>query len=126
MDASMPALSAAHRAAIEEIAPPERARFDVRERRVYSHDTGVLPPLLRAFASRRRGENVSSWEVERVVNAHPSVLESAAVGSPSELGEEEEVRVFVVPRPGAVVDPLERTMTLVLGPRRVESPPARS
>lgn len=55
---------------------------------------------------RRRGENISSWEVERAVNAHPAVLESAAVGVPSELGEEE-VKVVVVLRPGATLDPLE-------------------
>ncbi|MEF3272817.1 MAG: ATP-dependent acyl-CoA ligase [Chloroflexus sp.] len=55
---------------------------------------------------RRRGENISSWEVERAVNAHPAVLESAAVGVPSELGEEE-VKVVVVLRPGATLDPLD-------------------
>jgi crotonobetaine/carnitine-CoA ligase len=38
---------------------------------------------------RRRGENVSTFEVESVVNTHPAVLESAAFGVPSELGEEE-------------------------------------
>jgi crotonobetaine/carnitine-CoA ligase len=55
---------------------------------------------------RRRGENISSWEVERAVNAHPAVLESAAIGVPSELGEEE-VKVVVVLRPGATLDPLD-------------------
>lgn len=53
---------------------------------------------------RRRGENISSFEVERVVNSHPAVLESAAVGVPSELGEDE-VLIAVVPRPGAELDP---------------------
>ncbi|MBW0113883.1 AMP-binding protein [Pseudonocardia abyssalis] len=51
---------------------------------------------------RRRGENISSYEVERLVNGHPAVAESAAVGTPSELGEEE-VRVVVVLRDGAAV-----------------------
>jgi crotonobetaine/carnitine-CoA ligase len=55
---------------------------------------------------RRRGENVSSFEVERVVNSHPAVLESAAVGVPSELGEEE-IMVVIVARPGAELDPAE-------------------
>ena len=36
-------------------------------------------------AIRRRGENISSWEVEQVVNAHPAVLECAAYGVRSEL-----------------------------------------
>jgi crotonobetaine/carnitine-CoA ligase len=55
---------------------------------------------------RRRGENISSYEVERIVNSHPSVAESAAVGVPSELGEEE-VMVVVVPRAGVAPDPAE-------------------
>ena len=55
---------------------------------------------------RRRGENISSYEVERAVNAHPAVLESAAVGVPSELGEEE-VMVVVVPREGHELDPAD-------------------
>ena len=40
-------------------------------------------------ALRRRGENISSFEVERGVNSHPAVLESAAVAVKSELGEDE-------------------------------------
>lgn len=46
---------------------------------------------------RRRGENISSFEIERAVNSHPDVIESAVVGVPSELGEED-VMVVVVPR----------------------------
>lgn len=55
---------------------------------------------------RRRGENVSTWEVERVVAEHPSVAQAAAYGVSSELSEEE-VMVAVVPAPGASVDPVE-------------------
>jgi crotonobetaine/carnitine-CoA ligase len=44
---------------------------------------------------RRRGENISAWEIETVVNEHPAVLESAAFAVPSELGEDE-VKVAVV------------------------------
>lgn len=55
---------------------------------------------------RRRGENISSWEVEETVNAHPSVLECAAFGVPAELGEEE-VMVTVVLRPGKRLDPAD-------------------
>ena len=51
---------------------------------------------------RRRGENISSWEVEAVVNTHDAVLESAAYGVASELTEEE-VMVAVVRKPGAEV-----------------------
>ncbi len=44
---------------------------------------------------RRLGENISPWEIESVVNAHPEVLESAAHAVPSELGEDE-VKLCVV------------------------------
>jgi crotonobetaine/carnitine-CoA ligase len=46
-------------------------------------------------AMRRRGENISSFEVEQVLLRHPQVAEVAAVGVPSELGEDE-VMVYVV------------------------------
>jgi crotonobetaine/carnitine-CoA ligase len=51
-------------------------------------------------AIRRRGENISSFEIERVIDRLPQVLESAAVGVPSEHGEEE-VKLAVVLQPGA-------------------------
>jgi crotonobetaine/carnitine-CoA ligase len=50
-------------------------------------------------ALRRRGENISSFEVEAVIDAHPAVLESCVVGVDSELGEEE-VKAVVVLKPG--------------------------
>ncbi len=55
---------------------------------------------------RRRGENISSFEVEKIINGHPHVLESAAYAIPSELGEDE-VMVAIVLQPGAKLEPLE-------------------
>jgi len=52
---------------------------------------------------RRRGENVSSVEVETVVMSHPAVAQAAAVGVPSELGEDD-ILVVVTLRPGATLD----------------------
>jgi carnitine-CoA ligase len=49
---------------------------------------------------RRRGENISSAEVEGEVNSHPDVLETAAVAIPNELGEDD-VKVAVILRAGA-------------------------
>jgi crotonobetaine/carnitine-CoA ligase len=49
-------------------------------------------------AIRRRGENISSFEVEAYVNEHPDVAETAAIGVPSELTEDE-VKVLVVCKP---------------------------
>jgi crotonobetaine/carnitine-CoA ligase len=53
---------------------------------------------------RRRGENISSFEVEVEVLAHPDVNEAAAVGVPSEYGEDE-VMVVVAPVQGREIDP---------------------
>ena len=55
-------------------------------------------------AIRRRGENISSLELEAEVLEHPAVFEAAAFGVPSEWGEEE-VMIVVVPRPGMSVAP---------------------
>jgi crotonobetaine/carnitine-CoA ligase len=54
-------------------------------------------------AIRRRGENISSFEVEASVNRHPDVLESAAFGVASDLGEQD-VMIAVVPRLGRDLD----------------------
>jgi crotonobetaine/carnitine-CoA ligase len=55
---------------------------------------------------RRRGENVSSLEVELVLNSHDDVMESAVIGVPSELTDED-ILAFVVPKPGHDVNPVE-------------------
>lgn len=56
-----------------------------------------------ADAIRRRGEMISSTEVERAVCELDTVAECAAVGVPSELGEEE-VKLVVVAEPGLTID----------------------
>jgi crotonobetaine/carnitine-CoA ligase len=56
---------------------------------------------------RRRGENISSFEIEQVLNAHPAVAESAVVGIKVQgAGGEDEVKAYVVPAPGHAVDPV--------------------
>lgn len=47
-------------------------------------------------ALRRRGENVSSQEVEAVLLAHPAVADAAAIGVASDLGEQEVMAVVQV------------------------------
>jgi crotonobetaine/carnitine-CoA ligase len=49
---------------------------------------------------RRRGENLSPAEVEAALERHPAVAEAAVIGVPAALGEDE-VRAYVVLRPGA-------------------------
>lgn len=60
----------------------------------------------RAESIRRRGENISSFEIEEVLKLHPDVLDAAAYGVPSELTEDD-VMVAIVARPSASLDPGE-------------------
>jgi crotonobetaine/carnitine-CoA ligase len=48
---------------------------------------------------RRRGENISGAELDRVIGEHPAVAEAAAVAVPSPLGEDD-ILAAVVLRPG--------------------------
>jgi len=56
-------------------------------------------------AIRRRGENISSFEVESDVTAHPHVREAAVIGVPSEYSEDD-VMAVIAPVPGASIDPV--------------------
>jgi crotonobetaine/carnitine-CoA ligase len=58
----------------------------------------------RKDAIRRRGENVSSFEVEAEILSHPAVKDAAAVGTPSPLGEEDILAVVEL-APGAALTP---------------------
>jgi len=75
---------------------------------------------------RRRGENISSYEVEQVLNAHPAVAESAVVGvRVAGAGGEEEVKACIVPAgaapdPVALLDWCARRMPRFAVPRFVE------
>lgn len=44
---------------------------------------------------RVRGENVSSYQVEDLLNAHPKIRATAAVPIPAAIGDEEDVAVFI-------------------------------
>ncbi|MFW9873424.1 MAG: AMP-binding protein [Candidatus Thorarchaeota archaeon] len=60
---------------------------------------------------RRKGENIAAWSIERVINEHEKVLESAAYGIKGhQVGEdyaEDEVMVAVVLQPGQSMTPEE-------------------
>ncbi|MDJ0653298.1 MAG: AMP-binding protein [Xanthomonadales bacterium] len=60
----------------------------------------------RKDAIRRRGENISSFEVEAEVVAFPAVREAAAYAVPSDLGEDE-VMIAVAPVDGSSIDQKE-------------------
>lgn len=74
---------------------------------------------------RRRGENISATDVERLVETHPQVADCAAIGVPSDLTEED-VKIFVRPHSGAVLDAddlirfCRETMAGFMIPRYVE------
>ncbi|MDB5726488.1 MAG: ATP-dependent acyl-CoA ligase [Novosphingobium sp.] len=56
-------------------------------------------------ALRRRGENISSFEVEAGVRSHPAVVECAVVGvRADEAAGEDEVMAFIVLQAGVAVD----------------------
>jgi len=57
-------------------------------------------------AIRRRGENISSFEVENEVVTHPDIAEAAAIPVPSQLGEDD-VMIVVAPVDGANIDSKE-------------------
>jgi carnitine-CoA ligase len=75
---------------------------------------------------RRRGENISSFEVEQLVATHPDVIECAAIGVPTELGDDEVMVVVVVAEPDAFDAPallahLDDRMPRYMLPRYVEA-----
>lgn len=76
-------------------------------------------------AMRRRGENVSSFEVEKEINEHPAVLECAVIAVASDASEDE-IKACVVLRDGVVVAPahllafLDDRLPYFMVPRYVE------
>jgi crotonobetaine/carnitine-CoA ligase len=76
-------------------------------------------------AIRRRGENISAYEIESVINQHPSVLESAAIAVLSELGEDD-VKIVAQLKPDAelsheeLIRFCEPRMAYFMVPRYVE------
>jgi crotonobetaine/carnitine-CoA ligase len=89
---------------------PEATLAAFRNLWFHTGDRGRMDDAGRLFfegrqkdAIRRRGENISAFEIEDVVNGHPAVLECAAIGVASELTEED-VKVVVVRRNGTRLD----------------------
>ena len=55
---------------------------------------------------RRRGENISAWEVERVLNEHPAVAESAVIGVDNEIADQD-IKAFLRLKPGEPLNALD-------------------
>ena len=90
---------------------PEKTAEDFRNLKLHTGDLGRMDADGYLYFMdrvkdyiRRRGENVSSMEVETVVAGHPHVLEAAAIGVKASegAGAEDEILVCVVARHGEV------------------------
>jgi crotonobetaine/carnitine-CoA ligase len=88
---------------------PEATVHDTRDMWLHTGDRGRLDQDGYLYfvdrkkeAIRRRGENISAYEVEMLIARHPSVMEVAAVPVASELSEDE-VMIYVVCRSGCEV-----------------------
>ena len=95
---------------VEYFKNPEASKKKVRGGLIYSGDLftqdedGNLYFVDRKTDSmRRRGENISSFEVESIIEKHPSVAECAAFGVPSDLGEDD-VMIWVIPKKDQQLD----------------------
>lgn len=75
---------------------------------------------------RRRAENISSYDIETAANAHPAVLESAAIGVPSGFISDDDIKLYFVIRPGHQLAPpdllgfLARQLPHHMVPRYIE------
>lgn len=92
---------------------PEATATAFRELWYHTGDLGFLDPegylhfsSRKKDAIRRRGENISAYEIEESVAAHPSVADVAAIGVPSQFTEED-VKVVVQIKPGSRLTALE-------------------
>lgn len=85
---------------------PEATAATIRGEWLYTGDNGRLESDgYIAFVDRakdmikRAGENVSTGEIERVVNEHPAVFDSCAIGVPDDI-RDEAIKVFAVLKEG--------------------------
>ncbi len=91
----------------------EQTRQSLRDGWLYTGDLGWMDEDGYLFfvdrkkdIIRRRGENISSQEVEDVIKRHPDVLDCAVIAVPSELGEDE-VKAYVARRQESRLEPAE-------------------
>jgi len=112
---------------------PERTVDAWRDLWFHTGDAGYMDERGRLFfvdrikdCIRRRGENISSYEVEQVISSHPAVEESAVVAAKSEIGGEDEVQACVVVRashrlrPEELLDFCQERMPRYAVPRYVD------
>lgn len=111
---------------------PERTVEAWRNLWFHTGDAGRIDEAGRLFfidrikdCIRRRGENISAFEVEQVLNNFPAVAESSVIGVRAESGGEEEVKACIVasaeaPDPTAILDWCVERMPRYAVPRYIE------
>jgi crotonobetaine/carnitine-CoA ligase len=72
-------------------------------------------------SARVRGENVGAWEVESIAAQHPAVADCAMLGVAAEVGEQD-IKLFVEPRPGVEIDPSDMAAWLASRLARHQQP----
>ena len=96
---------------------PEKTAEDFRNLKLHTGDLGRMDENDYIYFMdrvkdyiRRRGENVSSMEVERQVSDHPNIKEAAAIGVKAGEGasSEDEIMIVCIPE-GEAPDPVEFT-----------------
>ncbi|MCC7427763.1 MAG: AMP-binding protein [Alphaproteobacteria bacterium] len=90
---------------------PEATARALRDGALYTGDLGSWGPAgemrfhgRMTDSMRCRGENVSAWEIEHVAATHPAVADCAVIGVAAEIGEQD-IKLFVQPKPGAPLAP---------------------
>lgn len=112
---------------------PDKTAEACRNLWFHSGDAGYFDAAGRLFfvdrikdRMRRRGENISAFEVEQVLNGHPDIVESAVIAVKVEdAGGEDEVKAVIVPRaeppdPVALLDWCVPRMPRYAVPRFIE------
>jgi len=99
---------------------PEKTAEDFRNLKLHTGDLGRMDADGYVYFMdrvkdyiRRRGENVSSMELERQVGDHPAIKEAAAIGVKAGEGASSEDEILIVCVPdGPAPDPVELTLWL--------------
>jgi len=92
---------------------PEKTLEAWRNLWFHSGDAGYMDPEGRLFyvdrikdRIRRRGENISAFEIEEVISSHPEVTQCAVVGiKTADAGGEDEIMAFVVAKEQCALQP---------------------
>ncbi|MFE2873327.1 MULTISPECIES: AMP-binding protein [unclassified Embleya] len=82
--------------------------FHTGDAAVFDEEDGLLHFVDRVVDRIRiRGENVSAYHIEDLINQHPDIAVGAVFGVPTDREDEDEVVLYAEPEPGRPLDPDE-------------------